>query len=126
LRWHSVDLATGLVKDIGGGGDPIYSDPGVFAPEKVGWARDGHTIIVRALIDGAIGLWRADVGGDGMVPLVTSDADVIDFAMTPGGNQLEYTIGATRDQIRHAEQGEYDSGILVDSTVDLSQNLFRG
>lgn len=126
LRWYSVDLTKGSVHDIGSGGDPIYADPGLLQPEKPLWASDGRTIIVRALRDRAVGLWRADVGGAGMVPLVTGDADVLDYSMTPERTALLYETGATRDQISRAEQQEYDSGILIDSTVDLSQNLFRG
>jgi dipeptidyl aminopeptidase/acylaminoacyl peptidase len=126
LRWYSVDLAHGEVRDIGSGGDPVYADPGLLQPEKALWTADGRTIVVRALRDGVVGLWQADVGGHGMVPLVTGDADVLDYSIGPDRRSVLYETGATRDQIRRAEQREYDDGILVDSTVDLSQNLIRG
>jgi dipeptidyl aminopeptidase/acylaminoacyl peptidase len=126
LRWHSADLATGEVRDIGSGGDPIYSDPGLLLPEKVLWAANGRTIIVRELVDGAVGLWRGDVGGHAMNPLAVGDADVVDYAISRDGRSVTYQVGATRDQIRRADQQEYDRGILIDSSVDLSQNLFRG
>jgi dipeptidyl aminopeptidase/acylaminoacyl peptidase len=126
LRWYSVDLADGAVKDIGSGGDPIYADPGLLQAEKPLWASDDRTIVVRALRDGIVGLWRADVEGHGMVPLATADADILDYSMTPDRTAVLYDTGATRDEIRRAERREYDSGILVDSTVDLSQNIFRG
>lgn len=126
LRWHSVDLHDGSVKDIGSGGDPIYADPGLLEAEKPVWAGDGRTIIVRALRDGAVGLWRADVDGREMVPLVTRDADVVQYSIAPDGSAVLYETGATRDEIRRSERREYDSGILVDSTVDISQSLFRG
>jgi hypothetical protein len=126
LRWHSVDLATGSVRDIGSGGDPIYDDPGLLRAEKPLWASDGRTIVVRELRDGVVGLWRGDVAGHAMVPLVTADADILDYSMTPDGKAVLYETGATRGEIERAERREYDSGILIDSTVDLSQNLFRG
>jgi dipeptidyl aminopeptidase/acylaminoacyl peptidase len=126
LRWHSVDLGSGQVRNIGSGGEAIYADPGLLQPEKPLWASDGRTIVVRALNDGVVGLWRVDVEGDGMNPLVNGDADVLDYMMTADRSGVLYETGATRDEIRRAELNEYDSGILVDSTVDLSQNLFRG
>ena len=126
LRWHSVDLASGLVRDIGSGGDPIYLDPGSVQPETPLWAADNRSIIVRALIDGRVGLWRADVVGKGPTPLVNGDANVIDYSMTPDRTAILYTVGATRDQVANAERKEYDSGILVDPSVDLGQNLYRG
>lgn len=126
LRWHSVDLDSATVRDIGSGGDPIYLDPGSVQPEAPAWGADGRTIVVRALVDGAVGLWRADVGGGGMVALVSGDADVLDYSASPDGTAIVYRTGPSRGEIRRAEQREYDSGILVDSSVDLTQNLFRG
>lgn len=126
LRWHSVDLSTGLVRDIGSGGDPIYLDPGAVEPERPLWLPDGRSIVFRALIDGAIGLWRADVTGEQTHSLVVRDADVEDVSTSSDGRSILYKVGPSRDTIARAERSEYDSGILVDSTVDLSQNLFRG
>lgn len=126
LRWYSIDLPDGAVRDIGSGGDPIYADPGLLQAETPLWASDGRTVVVRALRDGIVGLWRADVGGHAMLPLVTGDADVLNYSMTPDRTGVLYETSATRDEIRRAEGHEYDSGILVDSTVDISQNLFRG
>ncbi len=126
LTWHSVDLADGKVREIGSGGSPIYLDPGAVQPEHILWINDGRTVVYRALFDGAIGLWQADVTGNGMAPLVTPDADVEDYFVADQGHAINYTVGPTRDEIRRAERKEYDNGILVDSSVDLSQNLFRG
>jgi len=126
LRWHSVDLAEGRVRDIGSGGDPIYLDPGSVQPEQPVWDSTGRRIIFRALVDGAVGLWQAEVGGEGAAPLLVRDADIEEYSATDGGRAIVYKVGPTRDEIRRAEAAEYDSGILVDSSVDLSQNLFRG
>lgn len=126
LRWYSADLKTGTVKDIGSGGDSIYLDPGLIETEPSIWASDSRSVIVKRLIDGAVGLWRVDVDGHKMVPLVVGDADVADYSGTDGGRAILYTLRASRAEIERAEKREYDSGILVDSTVDLTQNLFRG
>jgi dipeptidyl aminopeptidase/acylaminoacyl peptidase len=126
LRWHVVDLRTGTVRDIGSGGDPIYLDPGSVQPETALWASDNRTVIVRVLIDGRVGLWRADVGGVGLAPLVNGDANVISYSLGPDRTFALYEVGATRDEVARAERREYDSGILVDRSVDLGQNLYRG
>ena len=126
LRWHSVDLSDGTVRDIGSGGDPIYLDPGSVEPETPLWAEGGRRIIFRALVDGAVGLWQADVIGERTAPLLVRDADIEDYVASEGGRAILYKLGPSRDEIRRAEAQEYDSGILVDSSVDLSQSLFRG
>lgn len=126
LRWHSVDLATGTVRDIGSGGEPIYLDPGSVQPEQALWVNGGRSVVFRALIDGAVGLWQADVSGDRIVPLVVRDGDVAEYSLGTGERTLAYKVGPSRDEIRRVEQREYDSGILVDSSIDLDQNLFRG
>lgn len=126
LRWHSVDLTDGTVRDIGSGGDPIYLDPGSVQPETPVWVESGRSIIFRALADGAVGLWQADVTGERTTPLLVRDADIEDYSTTDGGRAIVYKVGPSRDEIRRAEQSEHDSGILVDPSVDLSQNLFRG
>ncbi|MDP9424245.1 MAG: Atxe2 family lasso peptide isopeptidase [Pseudomonadota bacterium] len=126
LRWYLVDLSSGSVRDIGSGGEPIYFDPGSVRPEKAIWPPGGGSVVVRALVDGAVGLWRAELSGGRMVPLVVRDADVEDYSLGAGGRSLLYKVGPSRDEIRRAEQREYDEGILVNSSVDLAQNLFRG
>jgi Prolyl oligopeptidase family len=126
LRWHSIDLATGIVRDIGSGGDPIYLDPGSVQPEKAIWAAGGRWIIFRALVEGAVGLWQASVTGSRTTQLIVRDADIEDYSIADGGRAILYRTGPSREEIARAEKREYDSGILVDSSVDLSQNLFRG
>lgn len=126
LRWHSVDLADGSVRDIGGGGDPIYLDPGSVQAETPVWVEKGNAVVIRLLVDGAVGLWKADMRGQRMAPLIVRDADVEEYGPGQDGRSLTYKMGPSRDEIRRAERAEYDRGILVDSSVDLSQNLFRG
>ena len=126
LRWHSVDLADGTERDIASGGDPIYLDPGSVEAEKPVWVRGGREIVFKALVDGTVGLWRADVTGQSTAPLVVRDSDIEDYSATSNQTAILYKTGPSRAEIRRAEEREYDSGILIDSTVDLSQSLFRG
>lgn len=126
LAWHGLDLVSGEVRPIGGGGDPIYADPGLIAGDPPFWTADSRALILRARIDGAIGIWRADLATGSMAPLVLRDEDVEGFALAADRRSIVYVTGPSRAQIERAERVEYDTGILVDSSVDLAQNLYRG
>ena len=126
LEWHSIDLASGDERSIGSAGEPIYVDPGLVDSETPLWTPDGQSIIFRALVDGAIGVWSANADGSSSSPLIVRDEDVESLALGGDGKSLTYSVGPSREEIRRAEKREYDSGILVDGSVDLAQNLFRG
>ncbi|HEX3423753.1 MAG TPA: Atxe2 family lasso peptide isopeptidase [Sphingomicrobium sp.] len=126
LEWQSVALGSGEVRSIGSAGDPIYVDPGLIEEQSPLWSPDGGSIIFRALVDGAIGVWKAASGGGPRTPLIVRDEDVESLALGADGRSLTYSVGPSRDEIERAEQSEKDSGILVDGSVDLAQNLFRG
>lgn len=125
IDWYVADLATGHSHRVGDGGEPIYND-GVIETEAPVWSPDGRFFHHRALVDGAIGIWRTAVDGSGSRLVVGGDADVESLAAAPDGASLFYVTGPTRDEILRVERREHDEGILVDETVDMSQNLFRG
>lgn len=125
LNWHVADLAQGTVAAVAGGGRPIYSEPGIVAPETAFWSPDSRFIHYRGLVDEAIGVWRAAVDATGARLIFEDEANVEALSMAPGG-ELVVTLGPSRHEIRSAERSEYDQGILVDHTVALNQNLFRG
>jgi dipeptidyl aminopeptidase/acylaminoacyl peptidase len=89
------------------------------------WSPDGRWIYYRALIGGAVQVWRAAPDGSHAEPVTRDDADVVDFALSEDGRRLLYTVGATRDAIERAEQDEADRGVRIDSTVPLGQGVFR-
>jgi dipeptidyl aminopeptidase/acylaminoacyl peptidase len=126
LAWHSYDVRTGELRRIAGAGDPIYSDPGLIEENKPVWLADGRSFAYRALVDGAIGIWRAAADRAGALPLVVRDSDVEQLQASDGGAALTYRLGPSRAAIAGAERSEYESGIKIDGSVDLAQNLFRG
>ena len=125
IDWYVADLATGRSFRVGDGGAPIYND-GVIESEAPVWSPDSRFFHHRALVDGAIGIWRTAMDGSGSRLVAGGDADVESLAAAPDGTSLIYVTGPTRDEILRAERREYDQGILVDETVDMAQNIFRG
>ena len=126
LGWHVADLVRGTVADVGGGGRAIYTEPGIVASEDAFWSPDSRFIHYRALVDDAIGVWRAPADATGARLIFDDEADVEILGLAPSGEALIVTLGPTRHDIRSAEQREYDQGILVDHTVALNQNAHRG
>ncbi len=125
LTWNVAELAGGGRLEAGGGA-PIYRDPGLIQTESAYWSRDSGAFYFRALVDGAVGVWRLSLDGSGARAVVVDDADVEAVRPAPMGSGLDFDLGPTRAEIRRAEEAEYDSGVLIDRSVDLAQNLFRG
>jgi len=111
---------------VADGGVLLHGTAGLSVSGHAVWSPDGHWIYYPALVDGQIGVWRAAADGSG-AELVTHDpADVRDFALSPDGKILKYSVGATRAAVIAAEQAEYDHGIHIDDTVPVGQGgLFR-
>jgi dipeptidyl aminopeptidase/acylaminoacyl peptidase len=126
LDWHVADLATGLSARVAGGGGPIYGEGGPIDTEPVFWSKDGRFFFHRALVDGAIGIWRTAADGSGSRPVVIGDSDVERLEAAPDAEAVFYHVGPTRAEIVRAEQREYDEGVLIDGSVDVSQALVRG
>jgi dipeptidyl aminopeptidase/acylaminoacyl peptidase len=126
LDWYGADLETGTTLRLADGGGPIEGGAEPLAVEAAVWSSDERFVFHRALVDGAIGLWRTAIDGSGSRPALVADADVEGVAAGPGDGALTYVLGPSREATARAERREYDEGILVDGSVDLNQNLFRG
>lgn len=124
LTWYAADVEQGTVVEVGGGGAPIYAEPGIIVSEPAIWSPDGSGIFYRALVEDAIGVWRARVDGGGARLVFRDDADVESVSLE--GARATLVVGPTREAVRTAERREYLDGILVDESVPLNQNLFRG
>ncbi|MFC5437217.1 Atxe2 family lasso peptide isopeptidase [Rhodanobacter umsongensis] len=123
--WYVQGPDDSVPTRVAEGGVPLRDSAGESLPATVAWSKDNRWIYYRALIDGKIGVWRAAADGSGAEPVTHDAADVRDFALDGGGRALRYSVGATRQAVRSAEQSEYDQGIHIDSTVPIGQGLFR-
>ena len=125
IDWYVAEPASGRVRRVADGGDPIYTN-GQIETEAPVWAPDSRFFVRRALVDGKIGLWRTAADGSGSRLIVAGPANVESLAADPGGKTFTYVTGPTRAQIESAEAQEYDDGILIDPSIDTLQTLFRG
>ena len=111
---------------IADGGVPLreYVN-GIVLPSPAVWSPDGKWIYYRALLNGRVSVWRAATDGSGANAVTSDPADVRDFRLSGDGQTLTYSVGATREAVRNAEDVEYDHGIRIDDTVDIAAGLFR-
>jgi dipeptidyl aminopeptidase/acylaminoacyl peptidase len=116
---------TSLPHRVADVGVVLRDTAGVSLPVTPVWSPDGRWIYYRASVDGKIDVWRAAVDGSGAVPLTHDPADVRDFRLADGGRTLQYSVGATREEVRSAEWAEYYKGIHIDSAVPIGQPLFH-
>lgn len=123
LTWYVADVEQVRVTEVGGGGAPLYNEPGTITAEPPAWSPDSGAILFRALVDDAIGIWRAPIDGTG-ARLVFRDAADVESVIVDGA-RLRLILGPSRDAVRAAERAEYLDGILVDASVALNQNLVR-
>ena len=123
--WYVQGLDDALPVRVADGGVPLRDSAGGSLPPKVLWSPDNRWIYYSALVDGKIDVWRAAADGSGAEALTHDAADVRDFALGEGGRVLRYSVGATREEVRSAEQAEYDQGIHIDDTVPIGQDLYR-
>ena len=112
-------------RPIADGGAPLRYNWGPPIIEPPVWSPDSRWIYYRALFEGQVQVWRAARDGARAEPVTRDGADVESFALTRDGRSLLYTVGATREAVRRAEEDEYDQGVHIDDTVWIGQGLFR-
>ena len=125
IDWYVAEVQTGRIRHVADGGEPIYND-GLIESEPPVWSPDSRSFYRRALVHGAIGIWRTAADGSGSSLVVGGPADVESLAAEPDGRSLTYVTGPVRAEIRSAERKEYDDGILIDATIDPLEALYRG
>ena len=124
VDWYVAELATGAVRKVADGGDAIYNN-GVIEFEAPVWSPDSRAFFFRALVGGAIAIWRATPDGSGRSQVIGGEADIESFAVGEDGRSATNVTGPARAVVRAAEQKEYDDGILIDATIDTRQGLYR-
>ena len=123
--WYVQPIdGTSLPRRLGDGGEPLRRG-GVSIGESPEWSSDGRWIYYRVLLNGRVDVWRAAVDGSRTEPVTRESANVREFSLLADGTVLEYSVGATREDIVNAELAEYDRGIQIDRTVLLTDNVFR-
>lgn len=112
-------------RPLGRTGTAFWNDAGVVEPGEAKWTPDSKAVVVRALVDRRIALWKSPLNGSGFQLFVGGDGDIEAFAFDKNGS-LVTREGPSRDLIARTEEIERESGILVDGQTDLAQPLFRG
>jgi len=111
---------------VADGGVPLRSlATGVVESAPAIWSPDGRWIYYRALLDGKVAVWRAATDGSGAESVTADAADVRDFVLSPDGRALDYSVGATREQVLVAERAEHARGVRIDGTTYIGAGLFR-
>jgi hypothetical protein len=110
---------------VADGGEPLRHNWGPPLIEPPVWSADSQWIYYRALLGGEVQVWRAARDGSRAEPVTRDAADVEAFHLSGDGRSLVYTVGATREAIRRAEEDEYDHGVRIDDRVWVGAGLFR-
>lgn len=127
LFWYVAPVdGPGPAREIASGGSGLFASSGALATEAPVWSRDSRSLYFRALIGGEVQVWRASIDKNDPHQMTTDGADVRSFALATDGRSLIYRTGATRTAIAQAETRVYDSGVLVDATVDLALGVSGG
>jgi dipeptidyl aminopeptidase/acylaminoacyl peptidase len=112
-------------RSLGRLGTAMWDDVGVVIAGEAKWTPDSRSLVVRALVEGRVGLWASATDGSGFRAVAGGDADVEAFAFRADG-ALITREGPSRATIARAEEAERETGILVDGATDLAQPLYHG
>jgi dienelactone hydrolase/WD40 repeat protein len=126
LEWFVVPSdGSAAPRRLAGAGEGDWPD-GTLFPQPPIWSPDGAWLYYRALIDGQVQLWRASRDGSVVAQVSHDPGNVTAQAVTSDGSAIVYSAGAPREDIRRAENAEYDGGIRIDNHIDPARLLYRG
>lgn len=118
LTWTVVDLRDGKPTPLADGGTPRRNVNGGLDSEQPQWSADGQWIYFRRVDGEEAQLWRASRDGAQLQQLTHDASDLSAFIVDEQG--VHYAVGpATREQIKAAEQVEYEQGVYLDSSFIL-------
>ncbi len=90
------------------------------------WVAGSKEVLFRKTDHGEVQVWRARVDGTGVHEATREEGNVRDIVPIDGGARFLLATGPARSRIDRAEQAEYDSGTLIDASVDPQRPLFHG
>lgn len=126
VDWYLAPTdGTAPPRALGRLGTAMWNDAGSVLPGDAKWTPDSKAVVIRALVDGRIGLWTSAVDGSGFREGPQSEGDIEAFVVAADG-AIVIREGPRRDAIARAEEAERDTGILFDARVDLAQPLYHG
>ncbi|MGB3846803.1 MAG: Atxe2 family lasso peptide isopeptidase [Sphingopyxis sp.] len=125
LDWYIAGIDGREIQHAGSGGTARVDGAGLIVEQAPVWDGDGKGLRYLALVDGAVAIWHWREGGRS-VPDVVDPADITAFSVARDGSEIRYRVGATREEVGEAQQSAYDSGILVDQSVDINQTMAGG
>lgn len=125
LDWYVAKVEGGAAIHAGTAGTVRHDGAGSVAEQVPVWDPDSKGFRFLALVDGVVAIWHWREG-TGMAREVVDSADITGFELSPDGQSLRYTTGATRAEVLAAEKSAYEDGVLVDDSVDLGQAVAGG
>lgn len=119
LSWHVVSIATGEVRRIADGGEPILSvnnghASGTFEVAPAVWDRDGRSFYYIRQVLGRAQLWSASVEADRPQQITNIEADVAAVASSGHAAELLVRTRPSAEQIEAALAEEGRFGFLFD------------
>lgn len=117
MAWRVIDLNDGRTSALVDAGGVLWNNNGGIASEAPAWSPSGDWIYFRKLVGEQVQVWRAHRDGEQASQVTIDDADVYAFDVNPDGSLTYAVAGATRAEIKQAEDAEHDSGILMGPTV---------
>lgn len=126
VDWYLAPTdGTASPRALGRLGTAMWNDAGSVLPGDAQWMPDSKSVVIRALVDGRIGLWTSAIDGSGFRESPQSEGDIEAFVVAADGD-IVMREGPQRHAIARAEEAERDAGILFDARVDLAQPLYHG
>ncbi|MEO0031790.1 MAG: hypothetical protein RIS94_1548 [Pseudomonadota bacterium] len=90
------------------------------------WVPGSDEVLFRKTDHGEVQVWRARADGTSVHVATQEDGNVRDIVPIDGGARFLLALGPARSRITRAEQAEYDSGTLIDASVDPQRPLYHG
>lgn len=118
LEWYRVSLrGSPNATRIADAGEPLLGENGVMEYQTPQWSRDSQWIYYRGLHNQSMQVWRVKFDGSEIERITDDPANISSFVLDPTQDRLLYEVGATREEILHAEKQQYENGIVHDGSL---------